>query len=300
MIVYLNGKFVPAEKATVSVFDRGYLLGDGVYEGLRAFRGRIHSVDPHAARLREGLRAVGIEWDAARLGGICEELLAVNGIDDAFVYLQVTRGVPGAGQPLRTRTPAGSMSPTVMAFCATQPPIEHYDAAVPTMPAAVVPDGRWLRGRIKSVSLQGNILAAMDAARAGAREAIMVRDGLVTEACACNVLLVLPGRQGEAEIVTPSLESVPILAGVTRARVLALDPGIVERAVLVEELARASEILLVGTTAIITAVTHLDGRAIGAGVPGPQARRLLSLWTASIREELGIAAPEPALAGVAA
>ena len=287
MNVYLNGQIVPAERATVSVFDRGYLMGDGVYEGLRSFRGRTHSVGHHVERFRFGLGQAGIVWDPELLEPLTDELLAANGIADAFIYWQVTRGVPGPGQPLRTRVPAGPMTPTVFGFCAAQAAIEAFET-VPTVTAATVEDCRWLRARLKSTSLLGNILGAIEAAEAGAKEALMVRDGLVAEGSATNVILALPTPDGRTELVTPSLDSVPILAGVTRARVLELDPSIRERAVREEELDLASEIILVGTTALVTSVTQLNGRPVGGGRAGPEARRLLGLFVGMIRDELGL------------
>ena len=290
MNVYLNGKIVERERALVSVFDRGFLMGDGVYEGLRSFRGRTHSVGHHVERFRSGLAAAGIVWDPELLEPLTEELLAANGLTDAFIYWQITRGAPGPGQPVRTRVPAGPMTPTVLGFCAVQPAIEAY-VTVPTCTAATVEDCRWMRGRLKSTSLLGNILGAIEAAEAGAKEAIMVRDGLVTEGSATNVILALPTPDGGTELVTPSLDSVPILAGVTRARVLELAPEIHERAVREEELALASEVILVGTTALVTSVTQLDRRPVGGGRAGPQARRLLDLFVGMVRDELGLDAP---------
>jgi D-alanine transaminase len=287
MNVYLNGQIVPSERAMVSVFDRGYLMGDGVYEGLRSFRGRTHSVGRHVERFRFGLGQAGIAWDPEQLEPLTDKLLAANNLADAFIYWQVTRGVPGPGQPLRTRVPAGPMTPTVFGFCAPQPVIETFET-VPTCSAAVVEDCRWTRGRLKSTSLLGNILGAIEAAEAGAKEALMVRDGLVTEGSATNVILALPTPDGGTELVTPSLDSVPILAGVTRARVLELDPHIHERAVREEELQLASEVILVGTTALVTSVTQLDRRPVGSGKAGPQARRLLGLFVGMVREELGL------------
>ncbi len=287
MIVYLNGEFLPAERASVNVLDRGFLLGDGVYEGLRAFGGRAHSLQRHTRRMREGLAEARIDWNPAGLGDMTHRLLDTAGLQDAFVYWQVTRGSPGPGQPARSRVPAGPLTPTVLGFCSPQPSMDAYTSP-PTIQAAIVEDTRWTRGRLKSVSMLGNVLSAIEAADHGAREAIMVRDGLVTEACACNVILAVPGRDGHTELVTPSLESVPILAGVTRQIVLEVDRSIVERPVGAEELERASEIILVGTTSLVTSVTSLNGRAISGGAPGPHAVRLLQAYLDHVRADLGL------------
>lgn len=286
VIVYLNGEFLPSERASVNVLDRGFLLGDGVYEGLRAFVGRAHSINRHTQRMREGLAEAKIDWNPGAMGDLTHRLLDAAGLRDAFIYWQVTRGTPAPGHPARTRVPAGPLTPTVLGFCSPQPSIDAYTTP-PTIHAATVPDTRWSRGRLKSISMLGNVLSAMEAADQGAREAIMVRDGLVSEACACNVILAVPGRDGHTELVTPSLQSVPILAGVTRQIVLEVDRTIVERPVHARELEQASEIILVGTTSLVTSVTMLDGRPISGGAPGPHATRLLQAYLDYVRADLG-------------
>lgn len=293
MHVFLNGQLVPAANASISVFDRGFLMGDGVYEGLRSFGGRVHSLGHHIRRFRDGLREARIDWDPSQMEAQTARLLEVNGLDDAFIYWQITRGIPGPGQPVRTRIPAGPLTPTVLGFCAAQPSLDSYTAP-PTAQCVTVQDLRWHRGRLKSTSLLGNVLSAMEAGDHGCREAIMVRDGLVTEACACNVILAVPTTGGRTQLVTPSLDSVPILAGVTRARVLELHPEIVQRAVTAQELGQAREVILVGTTALVTSVTHMDGRAVGDARPGPQATRLLESFVGAIRQEVGLQRPQVA------
>jgi branched-subunit amino acid aminotransferase/4-amino-4-deoxychorismate lyase len=134
VIVHLNGRLVPADEAQVSVFDRGFLFGDGVYEGLRAFGGRVHSVKRHEERLREGLDATGIPGRPDELGRLCSALIEANGLTDAFVYVQYTRGTPGPGHAPRMRVPDGPMEPTVFGLCMAQPPIDRY-VDVPTMKA---------------------------------------------------------------------------------------------------------------------------------------------------------------------
>jgi len=297
VIIHLNGKLVPASEARVSVFDRGFVFGEGVYEGLRSFRGRIVAMQRHVDRMRNGLRECRIDWDPAQMGPLTDALLKANAMPDAFIYWQVTRGAPAAGQPVRTRTPQGPMTPTVFGYCGAQPPIEKYapPAAPPTVTAVTRPDTRWLRGHLKSISLLGNVLAAIEASEAGAQDAILTRDGLVTEGTATNVILALPGRGG-VELVTPSLESVSILAGVTRALEVEKGPGVVSRPVRVEELGRASEVMLVGSTSMVTSVVELDGRPIGGGRPGPQAHRLLAALVEIIRADLALDRPAAAVA----
>ncbi|MEO1009073.1 MAG: aminotransferase class IV [Planctomycetota bacterium] len=296
MIVHLNDELLPAPAARVGVFDRGFLFGDGVYEGVRVFDGVPMAVDRHVRRMAEGLAEARIPWDASRLPGIAEDLCRANGLRDAFMYVQVTRGEPGPGEPVRARTLREAAAPTVFAFATEQPPLETY-AAPPTIRLASAADTRWARGHLKSISLLGNVLAAYDARDAGGDEVLMHRDGFVTEACASNLILVLGGRP-----VTPALDGVSILHGVTRARCLELDAAIEERPVPIEAIADASEIILVGTTSIVTAAVSLDGRTVGDGTPGPVARRLLDRVLQDCRAQItGVAtasattaAPTPA------
>lgn len=290
MRVHLNGLLVSRDEARIDPFDRGFIFGDGVYEGLRAFRGRVRAIDRHVKRLRESLHAAGIDFDASRLGPLSDELLRANGLTDAFLYWQFTRGAPGDGQPVRARVPDGAMIPTVFGYALERPPLERCTEPGTTT-AALVEDLRWHRGRVKAISLLGNVMAAMEARQCGAEDAILVRGGLVGEATATNVFVVLPLGQGRSEIVTPSLESVSILAGVTRDLLLERVTEIVERPVLAKELARASEILLCGTNTMIASVLTLDGRPVGDGKVGPVARRLAR----TLVEVVGAEFPSPAM-----
>jgi len=286
MLVHLNGQLLPAHEARVSPFDRGFLFGDGVYEGLRAFSGHVRAGAMHVERFREGLAASGIEFDAESLLPMTEELLAADGKPDAFVYWQITRGTPVEGQPRRSRLPTGRMPATVFGFATAMPTLSAYTVP-PTCRLARVPDLRWHRGTIKSISLHGNILAALEASRLGATETVMIRDGLVAEACASNVILAIQNGTGGTRLVTPSLESVSILAGVTRRLILDLDPTIEVRPVREHELDDASEVILVGTNSMVTSGVELDGRPVGDGTPGPEARRLLALLVEATRREMG-------------
>jgi D-alanine transaminase len=269
MKVHLNGELVERDQAVVSVFDRGYLFGDGVYEGLRAFGGRVVAMDRHVARLRKSMDEARIAWDAARMAPLIRELLDANEAEDVFIYWQVTRGAPAAGHPLRERLPTPPIEPGVLGFLMPMAPL-HTCATPATCSAVVRPDTRWLRGRLKSTSLLGSVLAVIEADEAGADDAVLVRDGLVMEATAANIVVALP----DGEVATPSLDSGPILAGITRTLLLEADAGIVERPITTEELGHASEVALVGTTRMVTSVVRLDGRPVGDGRVGPIARRL--------------------------
>ncbi len=280
MIVYLNGQYLPAADAHVSVFDRGFLFGDGVYEGVRVFDHTVICPDRHVARMAGGLAEGRVHWDPRRLPEICLELCRRNGLPNAFMYVQVTRGTPPPGEPVRARTMKVQGEPTVVAFASPQPPMSHYRHP-PTTTLALIRDRRWDRGHLKSISLLGNVLAAYEAQAQGAQEVAMVRDGLLTEACASNIIIAVDGW-----LVTPSLDSASILEGATRARCLALDPDIIERPVGVDELLRADEVMLVGTTSIVTSALSIDGKPVGSGTSGPQAQRLLDLVMDDCRNQV--------------
>lgn len=283
MIVHLNGELVPLERARISPLDRGFLFGDGLYEGLRAFDGRIVAMERHVRRLREGLEHCGIPFDARRMESVAADVLRANGLRDAFIYFQVTRGTPGPGQPVRSRLPGGPMDPTVFAYASPTPGLNEYDR-VPEKSCATLSDTRWLRGRVKSVSLMGGVLACLEADRTGHDDAILVRQTpagpLVAESTSANVIVSIGDR-----LATPDLDSAPILAGVTRDLLLKACPEIEARPIHRHELDRADEVMLCGTLTMITAVTRLDGRPVGAGRPGPQARRLLRMLLDVIARE---------------
>jgi D-alanine transaminase len=275
MIVYLNGAYMPIEHARISPLDRGFIFGDAVYEGLRSFvdprtgRPRIIGARRHADRMNAGLRAMGMTMDAGSLIAPSIELVQANTTPEAFVYWQVSSGTPGPGDAPRTRVPSRSFEPTVFMYCSAQPALSSLGGPMRKR-VAVIEDVRWLLGKVKSTSLMGNVLMARCADAGGADEAVLVRGGRVVEGLATNVAIVT----GEGEIATPSLDSAPMLAGVTRELLLQWAPEIVQRAVPADELATAREVLMLGTTTYVTACTHLDGRPINGGQVGPVAQRL--------------------------
>ncbi|HWV57009.1 MAG TPA: D-amino acid aminotransferase [Longimicrobiales bacterium] len=268
MLVYLNGKYVPHEDARISVDDRGFLFADGVYEVVRVYRGRLFRMGDHVERMRRGLDALRIGFDGVDgLGTIAERLLAENGLDEATVYIQVTRGASPRAHAFPTPTPA----PTV--YVATRPfggyPPEYAEQGVTTI---TVPDTRWSRCDVKSVALLPNVLANQQAKEAGAFEALFVRDGVVIEGSLSNLLGVIDGT-----VVTyPACNY--ILPGITRAVTLelarALGIPVREGPIRLEELHRVEELFLSGTTTEVMPIARVDGRLIGDGRPGPITRRL--------------------------
>jgi len=268
VLVYLNGEYVPHEDARISVDDRGFLFADGVYEVVRVYRGRLFRMGDHVERMRRGLDALRIGFDGVDgLGTIAERLLAENGLDEATVYIQVTRGASPRAHAFPTPTPA----PTV--YVATRPfggyPPEYAEQGVTTI---TVPDTRWSRCDVKSVALLPNVLANQQAKEAGAFEALFVRDGVVIEGSLSNLLGVIDGT-----VVTyPACNY--ILPGITRAVTLelarALGIPVREGPIRLEELHRVEELFLSGTTTEVMPIARVDGRLIGDGRPGPITRRL--------------------------
>ena len=282
--VYLNGEFIPKERATVSVEDRGFIFGDGIYEVVRVIDGRIFEWGAHAARMTRGLAGIRIGLEPAAvdaLKGVCERLVADNGLSDgeATVYMQVSRGAA----PRTHHFPPAGTRPTVYASASKfVVPRDQRDGGVK---AITFPDFRWLRCDLKTVNLLGAVLARQAATEAGAYEAILLRDGIVTEGAATNAFAVVDGA-----IRTHPLGNL-ILPGITRQVVVDLmsENGIalVEKPVTQGELLRAAEIFLCGTTTDVTPVIALDGKPVGSGAPGPVAKRLQSLLDARMYAAVG-------------
>lgn len=269
-IVYLNGEYLPLEEARVPVNDRGFLFSDGVYEVTPAYRGRFFLFDRHLDRLRKGLCELRIDQGTSALQAIHCELLDRNDLADepvSVVYLQITRGVA----PRTHAFPADPVEPTVYAFAKAyvRPTMEVWEAGVA---AVTVPDRRWARADVKTVSLLANVLAQQAAVEAGVEDAILVRDGVALEGAHANFMAVFGGT-----IVTHPLSNV-VLPGITRGYLLELagELGIPveERPIQVEELARADEAFLTGTTTEVKPCVTIDGRAVGSGRTGPVTRQL--------------------------
>ncbi len=269
-IAYCNGRFLPPEEIRISPDDRGFLFGDGVYEVIRSYGGRLFALQPHLARMADGLRALRIDdVDVNRVGTVAEQLLAKNGADrEALVYIQVTRGAA----PRMHAFPADT-TPTV--FARVMPFVPKGDPRT-GVSVITVPELRWARCDIKSIALLPNCLANQRARDAGAQEAIFVRDGVAIEGTATTFFAVLDGK------VRTAPESNYILPGVTRRIVLKLcvELGIpsAEKPIFVEELGRVQELFLAGTTVEVMPIVQIDGRAVGEGSPGPIARRLLEAF----------------------
>jgi len=263
MTIYLNGDYLPESEAKVSVLDRGFLFGDGIYEVVPVFGGRLFRIGQHLDRLERSLAAVRIAPPLDRAGwtAMLEELVARNPGEDRSVYLQVTRGVAR-----RDHAFPADATPTVFAMVNPIPPPDP--ALLRDGVAAVcTPDTRWARCDIKAITLLANILARQQAVEAGATEAILVRDGYATEGAASNLFVVADGV-----IATPPKDT-SLLPGITRDLVveLAAEHGlpVMESAIPESSLHAAEEIWLTSSTKEILPVTLLDAKPVGQGRPGP-------------------------------
>jgi len=270
--VYLDGQFLPLSEARVSVEDRGFLFGDGVYEVLRASAGRLWTEEAHWRRLASSCREVALSLPDGlgepALHGLVLELLERNGLSagEATVYLQLTRGAA----PRTHHFPPAGTRPTL--YLSASPFTPPWEAREQGVHAITQPDVRSLRCNIKSINLLPNLLAKQRAKEAGATEAVLVRDGVLTEGASTSVLAVIGGA------VCTHPDGPFILPGITRDVVLALarDAGlpVSERPVRLEERGRFEELFLASTTLDVVPVVALDGLPIGAGRPGPVTRAL--------------------------
>lgn len=278
MVVYLNGEFLPRSEAKVSVEDRGFIFGDGVYEVWRVVHGRLFESERHYARLEHGLGELRISAPASAthegLRAIAERLLAENDLarGEATFYVEVTRG---AAPRTHSFPPAGTSATLFAMVNALVPPeaIRASGASVITLP-----DVRWLRCNVKTLQLLPNVLAKQAAAERNAIEGVFVRDGVITEGSHTNVVGVLEG-----ELRTHPLTNL-ILPGITRAVVLAIarDLGLPVREIPFAErqLPQLDELFLVGTTSDVMPIVRANDVTIGTGAPGPIARRLQEAFRA--------------------
>lgn len=271
-ICHLNGEFLPLADARIPVLDRGFLFGDGVYEVVPVYGRRPFRLEDHLARLRRSLEEVAI---ADPLGehawaGLVRELVARNDPADQCIYIQVTRGVAKRDHAF----PPGT-APTVFAYSFAFPHVPHALRASGAS-AITLPDNRWLRAHIKSISLLGNVLARQASVEAGAQEAILVRDGWLTEASASNVWVVRAGRLFTPPRDNLKLEGVRV--GLLCSLAAAEGIGVERRPVAEWELRCADELLLSSATKEVLSVTSLDGRVVGKGVPGPVGEALYAAY----------------------
>jgi D-alanine transaminase len=273
-IVYVNGSYLSEKNAVISVFDRGFLFGDGVYEVVAVIGGKILEWSGHLQRLKRSLGEIGMGMPVAdtELLAIHRSLIRRNRLDEGRIYLQITRGAADRDFAF---PPAGTRQSLVLFTQAAE--IRRSKDAETGIALISVPDRRWARRDIKSVSLLAQVLAKQEAKAAGGKEAVMHEDGVVTEAGASSLYIVTK----EGRIVTRP-NGHKILPGVTRdslrkmaaERQLAME----ERLFTLEEMREAREIFISAASALVVAGISLDGVPVGDGKPGPIARRLREIY----------------------
>ena len=271
-IVYLNGEFLPADKACIPVLDRGFIFGDGVYEVIPAYGGNLFRLHEHLKRLDNSLRSIRIPdpLSHAQWENILGELINRNEGQDQSVYLQVTCGVAKRDHAI----PAG-IAPTV--FAMSNPLVAPSDTDISRGISVITSeDYRWKNCHIKATSLLANILLRQQAIDSDSVEAILIRDGMATEGAASNLFIVLNGK-----IVTPPNSNF-LLPGITRDLVLELvaasSMDYAEADISESDLRDAQEIWITSSQKEVMPVTRLDGKVVGDGKPGPVWRRVHGLY----------------------
>ncbi|MGB5644101.1 MAG: D-amino acid aminotransferase [Gammaproteobacteria bacterium] len=272
-IVYLNGEYLAQSQARVSVLDRGFLFGDGVYEVIPVFGGRPLRLNEHLDRLHRSMNRISLKDPLAldQWSAIFQALLDRNPGGDRSIYLQVTRGAA----PLRDLSVDPETRPTVFIMVSDIKPIDYAELEV-GIEAITVEDFRWKACDIKSVSLIANVMIRLQANQSNVVDAVMVRDGLVTEATASNVFMVHAG------VISTPPKSACLLPGITRDLVieLALANGfkLEERDIEANELKTADEIWLTSSTREIVPVVKIDDQVVGDGAAGVYWRRIIGIY----------------------
>lgn len=272
-IAYFNGAFLPLTEVAISPLDRGFLFADGVYEVIPVYNGRLFRAEEHLRRLNESLASISLDsglhttaWEK-----LLNELIYRNGSGNLMVYLQITRGAPASRDH---GFPPQQTSPTVFAMANPLQPMG--DALRQGIDVITLEDIRWEACHIKSTALLANVLARQQALSAGASDALLVRDGFITEGTASNVFLVY------SDVLLTPPKDWRVLPGITRDLILELAENhhiaYREQDLPVAFLADASEVWLTSSIREIAPVISIDGKMIGDGVPGPHWRRMMDLY----------------------
>lgn len=270
--VYINGDYPPEEEGKISIFDRGFLFADGVYEVTAVVNGKLIDYEPHMERLARSLGELKITMpcSTAELRQMHDEMIRRNMLDQGMVYMQITRGSADRDFKFPKDTRAN-----LIAFTQTKNLVDNPDATT-GVKVITVPDIRWARRDIKSVMLLAPVLGKQAAHEAGAFEAWMIEDGEITEGTSSNAYIVKDQR-----VITRPLSN-RILAGITRQSLfkLAREEGvhIEERAFTAKEAYDADEAFLTSASNFVLPIVEIDGKSIGGGQPGPIVRRLRQLF----------------------
>jgi len=271
-MVYLNGEFLPIEKATISVLDRGFIFGDGVYEVIPVYSRRPFRLAEHLVRLQSSMDAIRLANpnSASKWTELVGKIIAGNPWEDQNVYLQVTRGAAKRDHVF----PKG-LKPTVFVMASELVP-PSAELVRNGAKAIVLPDYRWLRCDIKSTSLLGNCMLRTLAADEGCAEAILVRDGVLTEASASNVFVVKNGTVlavPKSHLILPGI-TYDVVLEILWANAIAHEV----RPVTEGELRSADEVWITSSSREVLAITTLDGKPVGGGRPGPVCDRVYALY----------------------
>ena len=278
--VYVNGAYVPEDEAKISVFDRGFLFADGVYEVTSVLDGKLIDFAGHAARLKRSLSELEMESPVSEddLLEIHRHLVRVNEIDEGLVYLQVTRGAAD-----RDFAYPAEAQPSLVLFTQAKPGLADNPAARKGIRIISIEDIRWGRRDIKTVQLLYPSMGKMMARAAGADDAWMVEEGAVTEGTSNNAYIV----KGNT-IVTRHLGE-EILHGITRAAVLRMaaeaQMKVEERSFTIAEAQEADEAFVTSASTFVMPVVEIDGEPVGAGAPGPVAARLREIYLDESRKK---------------
>ena len=280
--VYVNGEYLPENEATVSIFDRGFLMADGVYEVTSVLGGKLIDFEGHAVRLQRSLDALDMRNPISKddLLEVHRELVRANGIDEGMVYLQITRGAPG-DRDFAFPDP-DETEPTIVLFTQNKPGLANSPAAKKGMKVISIEDIRWGRRDIKTVQLLYPSMGKMMAKKAGADDAWMIEDGFVTEGTSNNAYIVKGNK-----IITRALSN-DILHGITRAAVLRFaqeaQMEVEERNFTIDEAKEADEAFTTSASAFVMPVVEIDGVALGDGTPGRVAPRLREIYLDEMRK----------------
>jgi D-alanine transaminase len=275
-IVYVNGSYLPEEQGKISIFDRGFLFADGIYEVTAVVHGKLVDYGCHMERLERSLHEIRMDWPCSRqeLKSMHEEMVKRNNLAEGWVYMQITRGVADRD----FKFPKG-IKPSLIAFTQAKKLVDNPDA-VKGVRVITIPDIRWARRDIKTVNLLAPVLGKQAAYEAGAFEAWMIEGGKVTEGTSSNAYIVKAGK-----VVTRALSNT-ILAGCTRRSLFRLakqhDIDIEERSFTPEEAYDADEAFLTSASNFVMPIVEIDGKRIGGGQPGPLTRKLREIFLEEI------------------
>ncbi|MED3622789.1 D-amino-acid transaminase [Neobacillus thermocopriae] len=277
----LNGKLIERNQAKMDIEDRGYQFGDGVYEVIRVYNGKMFTLQEHLERFERSTKSIGVSlpYTMDQLKSLLLELVEKNNLRLGIIYMQITRGVA----PRNHAFPEENVEPTLVAYTREMPrPKDELQTGVKTI---LTEDIRWLRCDIKSLNLLGNILAKQKAVEHGCFEAIQHRGQNVTEGSSSNIFMVKNG------IVITHESNHMILKGITKDVILGLCSAsgipVNERAFTLKELAEADEVFLSSTVAEVMPIIEVEGKVVGNGEPGPITRKIQELFVNEIEKQCG-------------